>query len=243
MWVEGYKHTSYDPIDSIALRHRDRAVDNLERTFDLMFVATSGEILLYPYSLYPLVRAAIEGAALALWLLEPETKSKRVYRSLQLTLDETLQLSEFLAPIAPASYLQSVGKRQEKIVSRLYELKNTVGPLKQRVLHRRPTYTDILKSLSKEFSLEGAKRYELSSPFISWKICSAFVHGSAQLVKVFSDFKQVTSFDSRGVATGELTASAQTLATVISSAVTLIARLDERFIYLATHDHGGRPLV
>lgn len=25
LWVEGYKHTSYDPIDSIALRHRDRA--------------------------------------------------------------------------------------------------------------------------------------------------------------------------------------------------------------------------
>lgn len=131
--------------------------------------------------------------------------------------------------------------RERKVTARLTELKDTVGQLRQKPLTVPPRYTEILKSVSTNTPHNGSARYSLASPLVIWKISTAFIHGSGQLVHALSDFRQVTEFQD-GVATVEVKPSVQMLAGALSATVNLITRGDQRFTYLATHDYAGRTV-
>jgi hypothetical protein len=239
LYEEGRRHTAYEPLDTVVIQHRARAADNLERAFDLMFDLPNAQVLAYPYALYSLIRTAIESAAVALWVIDSERKAPRVLRSLQLTYRDTVERRQFFELIAPDDYVAAELVRQSKILDRLAELKDTVGTLRQKPLTGPPKYTEILKSVSAHTGRSGPSRYELTSPLVIWKMCSAFIHGSHQLVQALSDFRQVTEFRD-GIASVEVTPSLQTLAAALHAAVTLLSRADRRFVHLATHDYGGR---
>lgn len=236
---EGERHTTYEPIYTVVVQHRARATDNLERAFDLMFDAGSAQVLAYPYSLYSLIRTAIESAALALWVIDSEHKTVRVFRSLQLTYRDTNERYQFVKLVAPDAYIASERARQAKVIARLTELKDTVGALRQKPLKDPPKYTEILRAVSERTMRDDTSRYSLASPLVIWKISSAFIHGSGQLVQALSDFRQVTEFNS-GIATFEVTPSLQMLAGALHATVDLVARADRRFTQLATHDYAGR---
>lgn len=235
------KHTAYEPIDTVVVQHRARAVENLERAFDLMFDMQNARVLAYPFSIYSLIRAAIESAATAFWVLESDRKANRVLRSLQLTYRDTTDRRKFIELVAPAGEVAAERSRYERILARLTELKNTVGVLKQKPLGNPPKYTRILEVVSERNIRDGVAGYSFASPLVIWKISSAFIHGSNQLVQALSDFRQVTEFKN-GIATVEVTPNMQMLAGSIRVTVDLIARGDRRFAHLATHDYAGRPV-
>lgn len=234
-------HTAREPIDAMVLGQRARAVDNMARLFSLMFDEREQErVKVYPYSGYSLVRAAIESAAVGLWIIDPATKPARVLRALQRSYLHEVEAMRFIELVADASAVQGARLRHDRIVDRLVELKNTVGPLRQRSLGLPPAYTDILKSISDKDPLDR-RRYAVTSPLVAWKISSAFIHGSETVVRSLSDIRQVGQFD-EGVATFEMTPSLRLIASVSATCVELIGRLDARYIKCATHDHSWRPV-
>lgn len=240
--IEGPRHTAFEQIDTIVSRHRAQCTDNLERVFQLMVDDANEQVLSYPYSLYSLIRSAVESAALALWVLAPETKAKRVMRCLRLTYRDTADVYHFTATVTPERALGPHRARRDKIVRRLEELKDTVGSLKQKPLTGPPKYTEILKEASERTGKPGAYIYAIDSPLVIWKASSAFIHGSGQMISSLSDFKQITEFEG-GVAQAEITPSIQMLASSTLIVVRLLARVDARFAYLATHDHSKRPIT
>lgn len=232
------RFTAYEPLDIIVSRQRTRAVDNLGRVFDLMFDDQQAQMLAYPYSLYSLVRAAIESAALALWLLKPQTKAARVLRSLQLTYRDTYERLQFVELIATEQEIAAERTRHDRIEARLIQLKDSVGALKQRTLGRPPKYGAILEAVSERATRNGRTQYDLMSPLMVWKISTAFIHGSSQVTQALSDLRQLTEFED-GIAGIEVTPTLGILAGTIHVTVDLIDRVDQRYTDLATHDYGG----
>lgn len=62
------------------------AVDNLKALIAL--VRADAGLTIYQVAQYPLLRSAVEGAALAVWLLGPEDRQTRILRLLQARMDE-----------------------------------------------------------------------------------------------------------------------------------------------------------
>ncbi|RWR16796.1 hypothetical protein D8Y23_12810 [Microbacterium enclense] len=234
-------NTAREPIDAMVLGQRARAVDNMARLFSLMFDAREKEhVKVYPYSGYSLVRAAIESAAVGLWLIDPVTKPARVLRALQRSYLHEVEALKFIELVADRAAVEGARRRHDRIVNRLVELKNTVGPLRQRSLGSPPAYTDILKSISEKDPLDR-RRYAVTSPLVAWRISSAFIHGSETVIRSLSDIRQVGQFE-EGIATFEITPSLRLIASVSASCVSLIGRLDARYMQCATHDHSWRPV-
>src|SRR5699024_2482656 len=78
------------------------------------------------------------------------------------------------------------------------------------------------------------------APLVIWKMASTLLDGSSeQLIRSLSDIRKV--FDFNDVAASfEIRASIQLIAASIHGIVDLISDLDERYIYLATHDHANK---
>lgn len=234
------EHTKRGSTDTLVMGHRARARENLERIFDMMVDEEGERLLAYPFSLYSLIRAAVEAAAVAMWLVKSSKKADRVFRALQVDfrdVNETLKLAELLKGKSGAKPARVA---TTKSIERLNELKNTVGSLRQMKLGNPPTYTAILTVISSKE--RGSEGYDISSPLIVWKAASAFLHGSDQLVRAFSDIRQINDFE-EGVASFEITPSIQMIAVSLLAIVDLIVELDARYIYLSTHDHAQRPVV
>ncbi|ROR76140.1 hypothetical protein SAMN06295974_3712 [Plantibacter flavus] len=232
--------TSRYPIDAIAVAHQVRAVDNLQQVFGLMVDEENFEMKAYPYALYSLIRTTIEAAATALWVLQSSRKSTRVFRGLQLAYRDVQDQLEFNQYVLDENRVQGVRQYTETVIARLIELKDAVGDLRQKELGRPPRYTAILASVSKRSG--GPKvsaTYSLNSPLIVWKISSAFIHGNEQVTRNLSDVKQVTDFRG-GMANFEVTPSFRVIAQSVQSCVALLAELEERYRYLATHNYAGR---
>lgn len=72
-----------------------------------------------------------------------------------------------------------------------------------------------------------------------WKAASAFLHGSDQLVRSFSDIRQINDFE-EGVAAFEIMPRLQMIAVSLRAIVNLRAELDVRYAFLSTHDYAQR---
>lgn len=235
-------HTRREPLDSLVMAHRARATENLARMFETMIDESSGQFRAYPFSPYSHIRTAIEAAAMSMWLIKSSRKSDRVFRALQLAYrnsQEAVQFSEVMfGKDAAAPAIRMAAKSTE----RLNQLKDSVGPLKQRELSPPPPYTVILKAVSPKSGGQNRRPgYPVSSPIAVWKLSSAFLHGSEQVMRALSDVRQMDEF-AEGVASFEITPNVQVLAVSIRACVDLIAQLDERYTYLATHDYARRPV-
>lgn len=233
------EHTKRGSTDTLVMGHRARAYENLERIFEMMIDEEGERLLAYPFSLYSLTRAAVEAAAVAMWLVMSSKKADRVHRALQITFrdaNEALRLAELVMGKGKA---HSAREATKKSIERLNELKNTIGPLRQVELGNPPSYTAILRAISPKE--RGALGYSIASPLIVWKAASAFLHGSDQLVRAFSDIRQLSDFDD-GVASFEITPNIQMISVSLLAVVELIEELDERYVFLSTHNHAKRPV-
>jgi len=234
-------HTALESVDTLVMAHRARATDNLDRVFEMMIDDENERLLAYPFSLYSLIRTAVEAAATCVWLIQSSRKADRVLRALQLTYRNSHEALRFAELIKGAGGASPARKGHAKTIHRLNELKDTVGPLRQLKLGPPPRYTAILTAVSPKSRDRTGAGYEISSPLVVWKMSSAFLHGSSQVVRALSDIRQLDEFTG-GVASFEITPSLQMLAVSIRTCVDLVAQLDERYVYLATHDYAGRPI-
>ena len=231
-------HTAREPVDTLVMTHRARASENLDRVFEMMIDDDNERLLAYPFSLYSLIRTAVEAAATSLWLIKSSKKKDRVLRALQLAYRNSQEALRFAELIKGKNGAAPARQGTAKTIDRLNQLKNTVGPLRQIELGPPPRYTAILTAVSPK-SADSNRGHELSSPLVVWSMSSAFLHGSGQVVRALSDVRQMDKFTD-GVASFEITPSIQMLAVSIRTCVELIAQLDERYTYLATHDYAGR---
>jgi len=233
-------HTSREPLDTLVMAHRARATENLDRLFEMMLVDGSEQMFAYPYSQYSLIRTTVEAAATAMWLIQSSKKADRILRALQLAYrnsQEALQFAELLKGKNAAGRARAAEIRS---TARLNELKNSVGPLRQVALTRPPRYTAILTAVSPKSGNRNIAGYAISSPLVVWKISSAFLHGSEQVIRTLSEIRQIEEFTD-GVASFRITPNVQLLAVSIRTCVDLIADVDQRYGHLATHDYAGRP--
>ena len=231
-------HTAREPVDTLVMAHRARASENLDRVFELMIDDDNEQLLAYPFSLYALIRSAVEAAATSMLLIKSSKKKDRVLRALQLAYRNSQEALRFAELIRGRSGAAPARQGTAKTIDRLNQLKDTVGPLQQIELGPPPKYTAILTAVSPKLTGNRAG-YVLSSPLVVWSMSSAFLHGSGQVVRALSDVRQTDEFTD-GVASFEITPSIQMLAVSIRTCVELIAELDERYTYLATHDYAGR---
>jgi hypothetical protein len=235
-------HTAREPVDTLVMAHRARARENLDRVFEMMIDEDNGRLLAYPYSLYSLIRPAVEAAATSMWLIKSSKKKDRVLRALQLAYRNSQDALRFAVLIKGKGGAIPAERGAARAVDRLVELKDTVGPLRQIQLGSPPKYTAILTAVSsKSPGIKGAG-YGISSPLVVWNVSSAFLHGSEQVMRALSDVRQMDEFTD-GVASFQITPSIQMLAVSIQTCVDLIAQLDERYMYLATHDYANRIVV
>jgi hypothetical protein len=234
-------HTALESVDTLVMAHRARASENLDRVFEMMIDDDNERLLAYPFSLYSLIRSAVEAAATSMWLIQSSRKADRVLRALQLTYRSSHEALKFAELIKGNSGASPAAKGHAKTVHRLNELKDTVGPLRQLELGPPPHYTAILTAVSLKSRDAVGAGYEISSPLIVWKVSSAFLHGSSEVVRALSDIRQMEEF-ADGIASFEITPSIQMLAISIRTCVDLIAQLDERYGYLSTHDYSARPV-
>lgn len=235
-------YTAREPLDTLVMAHRARASENLDRVFEMMMIKEDeGKLLAYPFSLYSLIRTAVEAAATAVWLLKSSKKADRVLRALQLAYRNSQEAMRFAELIKGKAGAGPARQGAAKTIDRLNQLKDTVGPLRQVELGPPPKYTAILTAVSPKSRDSSRAGYEISSPLVVWKVSSAFLHGSEQVVRALSDVRQMGRFTD-GVASFEITPSIQMLAVSLGTCVDLIAQLDERYTYLATHDYAGRSV-
>ncbi len=234
------RHTARQPIHTMVLSHRARATDNIARLFNLTLDLPKAQVRAYPFSGYSLIRTAVESAAVGLWLIQPNRKATRVLRALQSSKQHEYEAIQFIEMIRPREVAAAARERHEQILSRLEELKNTVPPLRQREIGPVPSYTEILASVSARDS-QDRTRYDIHSPLLAWKISSSFIHGSEVVTRALSDMRQTTEFED-GIAQFEITPSLRLTAVLTSTCVSLIRDLDERYLYLASHDPGGRRI-
>jgi hypothetical protein len=231
-------HTAREPVDTLVMAHRARARENLDRVFEMMIDDDNGRLLAYPYSTYSLIRTAVEAAATSMWVIKSSKKKDRVLRALQLAYRNSQEALRFAELIKGRGGAAPVRQGTAKILDRLNQLKDTVGPLQQIELGPPPRYTAILTAIS----AKGADGYAISSPLVVWSVCSAFLHGSEHVMRGLSDIRQMDEFTD-GVAFFQITPSIQMLAVSVRTCVELIAQLDERYFYLATHDYAGRVIT
>lgn len=234
-------HTAREPLDTLVMAHRARASENLDRVFEMMIDEDNERLLAYPFSLYSLIRTAVEAAATSMWLIKSSKKSDRVLRALQLAYRNSQEALRFAELVKGKGGAAPARQGAAKTIDRLNQLKDTVGPLRQVELGPPPRYTAILTAVSPKGGGTNRAGYEISSPLVVWKVSSAFLHGSEQVMRALSDIRQMDEF-ADGVASFEITPSIQMLAVSIRTCVELVAQLDERYIYLATHDYAGRSV-
>ena len=234
-------HTARESIDTLVMANRARARENLDRLFEMMIDEDNARLLAYPFSLYSLIRPAVEAAATAMWLIKSNKKKDRVLRALQLSYRSYREAVRFAELIKGKDGAAPAREGIARIVARLNQLKDTVGVLRQVELGSPPRNSAILTAISPKSPTGGRGGYSLSSPLVVWSVASAFLHGSEQVVRGLSDIRQVDEFTD-GIASFEVTPSVQMLAISIKTCVELIVALDERYDYLALHDYAGRPV-
>lgn len=235
-------HTARVPISTQVVAAYGRASDALEAMIDGMVDETNQRIVARPFAQYALLRMACEAAALAMWLIKPSKKARRVYRSLCLEKVHAEDAINLIRTIERRRS-ESVQRAEEghvRLLERLDELKNSVPQLREMELGRLPRWTDILTDVSRTRA-PGAG-HSVASPVVVWRIASAFVHGSSTTVRQLSDIEILGDLGD-GVSAAAIRPSWRMLAGSFGACVDLLAEVNARYAELATHDYQGSEVV
>lgn len=143
--------------DTLATRRLKVAVDYLAGVRDLV---TNGTHFYAPFAL---LRAALESAATAVWLLEPDDRKTRLERLVGLHIDDCSNKKSVQAML-PEDLRDPFdhGPGINKMVT------DSGSPRRK---CKFPDYTSVMKAID-DFAGEGG------SVYLSWKLCSGFSHGS-----------------------------------------------------------------
>lgn len=236
------QHTARVPISTQVVAAHGRASDALDAMIDGMVDETTQRIVARPFAQYALLRMACEGAALAMWLIKPSRKARRVYRSLCL---EKVHAEDAISLIRTIEHRgsESAQRAEEghaKLLKRLDELKNSVPQLREVELGPLPSWTDILIDVSP--TRPPGAGHSVASPVVVWRVASAFVHGSSTTVRLLSDIEILGELGG-GMSAAAIRPSWRMLAGSFMACVLLLREVSERYTYLATHDHNGNEIA
>ncbi|WP_149085479.1 MULTISPECIES: hypothetical protein [Microbacterium] len=232
--------TAFDPVEYQVARHRARAVDALEMLMDSMHDRTSGRLEARPMAMYALVRMSIEASAMALWTIQSSKKHDRIYRALQVAYAHIVEYADFASVVGKEDEAAPYIKFRDDKTERLVGLKDAVGTLRQKELTKPPKLWRILQAVSP--TVPPGQPYGVDSPYVVWKMTSAFLHGSDHLTRDLGDFEQVTESDGVG-ATFMVKPSWSLLCSCVAACVMEVEKLDARVRYLGTTAYGERSLL
>lgn len=232
--------TAFDPVGYQVARHRVRAVDALEMLMGSMHDPVSGRMEARPMAMYALVRMSVEASAVALWTIQSAKKHDRIYRALQVAYPHLTEYADFASVVAKEEDAAPYIEFRDDKARRLIGLKNDVGTLRQRELTKPPKLWRILTAVSP--TVPPGRPHGVDSPYVIWKMTSAFLHGSDHLTRDLGDLEQVTESDGVG-ATFVVKPSWSLLCSCVAACVVEVEKLDARVRFLATTAYGERSLL
>ncbi len=143
-----------------------QAVDHLHAVQALITEAK----MLHTYAPFSLIRGAMDNAALAVWLLAPESPDERLTRRLHLAYEDMRQSHDaysLLGPSAPASR-RPIEVRKQEVIDLAKSLRLDAGA----VGGRWTGYEKIVRLAADE-----TPGVEPGLACFIWRACSAFAHG------------------------------------------------------------------
>lgn len=221
----------YEP-GSHLVRHYDAvARDNLQAVTDVCMAAlpADGNRGIPTFALYSQLRTSIEAMGWAYWLIMNNVKAKRVLRALRITYGHA---EDFEGTARSLGEEWPAEARRE----RLRQIKDSVPQLQQVELTRPPTTSDMLRVAG------SAVQADPLSALNAWKLCSGIAHGSRPLVYNLSERRQLSEPDEHGSVSLELLARVAWVASIAKLASEFITATRVRYMELATHDYGSRPV-
>lgn len=171
--------TSYSPL-SYQVKWQLQLTAHHLRAFDQL---VRSEALPPAFAGYPLIRAAIEAAAQAHWLLQNGKSAQRVLRALR---------GSWWDHADAMAFSRSVGEPDENWDSKsraaIEAKRRAVKALHQSVLDvPRLSHTDMLKEVERKLSLP------MPTPLVAWRLCSSLTHGNSLVASMALQRKVVDS--------------------------------------------------
>ncbi|WP_030276368.1 hypothetical protein [Streptomyces sp. NRRL B-24484] len=203
-----------DPFQASHMAHLALvvAVDHLQAlaaSLAVQQVEDRHEVTIQTHAQFTLLRAALENAARALWLLGPTTQLERIKRTLNLNLDDVKNAGKMASVLGnPVTDLEA---RQDRIRALLAAA--GVPPVDRKKALSFPGYEAIVGDA-------GARtRIGETHARLFWKVCSALAHGDRYATLQALD-REVVRTDGR-VSTIKFTGSVGTLALITSQALVM----------------------
>jgi len=231
--------TAFDPIGDQVVRHRARSMDALDMLLSAMVDEENGRMEARPMAMYALVRMSIEASAVAQWTIQSSQKTERIFRALQMSYSALGEFEDFASAVATREKAEPYAQFRREKTERLNQLKDGVATLRQRELAKPPKLWQILTAVSP--TRRPGQPHAIDSPYIVWKITSAFLHGSDHITRELGDIRQVSESNGRSAAF-EVTPSWQLLCSCVMVCVTELERLDARYRHLATRNYANREV-
>ncbi|NED22410.1 hypothetical protein G3I31_30985 [Streptomyces sp. SID9913] len=150
-------------VSSAAYQCFTHAVDHLHAVQALLFEAR----VIHSYAPYSLLRAAVEAAGEAIWLLEPSSRQERIRRCLKRAYENVRQGKDFM----DLSGLQPSGRPHAERVQELKDLAVQNGLDPHDVCGRWSTQRQL--AFADQAVGDGKETYAQNL----WQICSGFAHG------------------------------------------------------------------
>ncbi|WP_438854366.1 hypothetical protein [Agromyces sp. M3QZ16-3] len=222
----------YEPASHLVRHYDGVARDNLQAVTDVALAAledprNSG---LPSFALYSQLRGSIEATGWAHWLILPSPKAKRLLRAMQITYGHAEDFGDTIRNLG----LEFPSEARKE---RLIQIKDEIPQLRQRKLTRPPTTTAMLRE-----SGSILPPHPLSA-LNAWKLCSGMAHGSRPVVYNLSERRQLAGPDEHGSVALQLQVRIGWVATIAKLADDFITATRGHYLYLASHDHAGRPVL
>jgi hypothetical protein len=187
------------------------AVDHLHCLRMALTGQGGNTISLHAHAPFTLIRAALENAAVAVWLAAPAKRQERITRRLRLEMRNIDEIKQMLKA-ADSLDLKDVQDRTDT-VNRL----TTQANIDPSAVRQRPAYSEIVKLASEVAELSDADH---NLGYLFWKMCSAFAHGDRWTISLL-DLEQL-GVVSPGVSTYRVTAPTESVLGGVRGAIAMI---------------------
>ena len=187
------------------------AADNLQalRALTVRGEAPRVQVLTYPYAAYPLLRAAIENASAALWLLAPMSRDVRLTRRFQHLLQDSRMGDE------AAALLGHESTTHKKRLARLEEVIANRPDVHLSACKRGVGYRSIVRAAA-----EG-NGTDPDIAEVIWRLLSGLTHGDTWAGLTATDRNEVAVSEDGTVVTFQTTSSLANVANMTGYAVAL----------------------
>lgn len=165
--------------------------------------------VIYMYAPFTLVRASLENACGAVWLLQPGRRNDRLERRLRLALDD-IRNSEQIKLLTG----QPGPRPKQDRIDQVHDIARAAG-LDEAEVKRKASYSEIVKAVDESGSVNGMIE-------VSWKVCSGYAHGDLWTTLSASRRTEMAGATEEGIGTFRIEANLGLLMKVatIAAAVT-----------------------